>query len=185
MRNLLNRDELRRLEKAAREKDKKKLAEWAAMYDDQLRRDYEENYKDEISNAVDNFLLAVAYTLRFSEETEFGPKRLPAFMEDMYATIDMFRTGEYKPEEYKEALKKSGVILTAYDYPRIFRKRIDDFMKDLTKMHERCKNCKFNVEGLNPETGKVEFYMCRNKKVLDEIMENNFRKEACKYREEK
>ena len=68
MRNLLDRNELRRLEKAAREKDKKHLMEWAIAYEDMLRKEYEKAYEDEIQNAIDNFLVAIAYTLHFNEK---------------------------------------------------------------------------------------------------------------------
>ena len=45
----MNRDELRRLQKAARDKDLNKLREWAELYERQLqeilRREYEKLYR--------------------------------------------------------------------------------------------------------------------------------------------
>ena len=41
---LINRDELRRLEKAAREKDNKHLVAWAEQFEDQIRREYEKSF---------------------------------------------------------------------------------------------------------------------------------------------
>lgn len=111
----MNRDELRRLEKAAREKDKKHLAEWAANYENQVnylvRREYEKHYQDEIKNSIDNFCLALAYTAHFCEATLLDENTLPEFMEDFFVTVDMFRTGEYKPEDYKEELEKCGFVM--------------------------------------------------------------------------
>ena len=51
LKSLLNRDEIRRLEKAAKDKNKIKLATWAAQFEDQIseyyRKDFEEKYKEE------------------------------------------------------------------------------------------------------------------------------------------
>lgn len=113
---ILNRNELRRLEKAAREKDKRHLADWAKQYDNQIRLEYEKAYHEEIDHSINVFLTAVAYTAHFSEETKLGKKKLPEFMEDLFVSIDMFRTGEYKPEEYKEELEKNGIYQDMYDY---------------------------------------------------------------------
>ena len=120
---ILNRNELRRLEKAAREKDKRHLADWAMQYDNQIRLEYEKAYHEEINHSINVFLTAVAYTAHFSEETKLGKKKLPEFMEDLFVSIDMFRTGEYKPEEYKEELEKNGIYQDMYDY-NARRKRI-------------------------------------------------------------
>lgn len=120
---ILNRNELRRLEKAAREKDKRHLVDWAMQYDNQIRLEYEKAYHEEIDHSVNVFLTAVAYTAHFSEETHLGKKKLPSFMEDLFVSIDMFRTGEYKPEEYKEELEKNGIYQDMYDY-NARRKRI-------------------------------------------------------------
>lgn len=105
----MNRDELRRLEKAAREKDKKFLLTWAEQFEDQIRREYEKNFKDELNDSIDNFLVAIVYTLHFSELTKFGKRRTNEFCCDMMSTIDMFKTGEYTPDEYKEILEKDGI----------------------------------------------------------------------------
>lgn len=120
---ILNRSELRRLEKAAREKDKKHLVEWASKYDDMVRVEYDKAYHDEIIHSINVFLTAVAYTAHFSEETNLERENLPSFMEDLFVSIDMFRTGEYKPEEYQEELEKSGIYQEVYDY-RVKTRRI-------------------------------------------------------------
>ena len=113
---ILNRNELRRLEKAAREKDKKHLAEWATQYDNQIRLEYDKAYYEEINHSINVFLTAIAFTAHFSEETQLGNDKLPSFMEDLFASIDMFRTGEYRPEEYQKELEKNGVYQELYDY---------------------------------------------------------------------
>ena len=116
----MNRNELRRLEKAAREKDKKHLAEWAKNYENQisflLRKEYEARYQDELANSIDNFMIAVAYTAKYCESTLLNSETLPDFMEDLFVTLDLYRTGEYKPEEYLEELKKDGVSFDKIKY---------------------------------------------------------------------
>lgn len=89
---LFNRNELRRLEKAAREKNKKHLLEWAKQFDDQVRKEYEHAFQQELGDAIENFFLAIAYSLRFSEKTKFGRKRINEFLDDLLITIDLFRT---------------------------------------------------------------------------------------------
>lgn len=117
---LVNRDEIRRLEKAAKEKDKKHLANWAKQYEQQielmLRKEYEDRYQDEINSSIDNFIFAVAYTAYFSEETNLNNETLPEFMSDLFATIDMYRTGEFRPEDYVEELKQNGFIVDQIKY---------------------------------------------------------------------
>lgn len=110
---LFNANELRRLEKAARDKDKRKLVDWAKQFEVQLNQEYEkkyeQSYQEQLLQAIDNYMVAIVYSLHFSEETKFGKKRLNRFLSDVLVTIDMFRTGEYNPEEYKEILLKDGI----------------------------------------------------------------------------
>ena len=140
MRNLLNRNELRRLEKAAREKDKKHLMGWAMAYEDMLRREYEKAYEDEIQSAINNFLVAIVYTLHFNEKTRFGPKKLPDFMEDLMVTVDMYRTGEYKPDEYLDELAKCGIYFEKHDWSKIYREKEGPYQKAIIKARECLQN---------------------------------------------
>lgn len=109
LKSLINRDEIRRLEKAAKDKDKMKLAEWAMQFEEQLHTLYEKDYKEHLEEAIDNFILAIVFTLHFNEKTKFGGKRLDDFMEDLLATIDNFGDGSYNPDEYREMLLKDGI----------------------------------------------------------------------------
>ena len=133
--SIINRNEIRRLEKAAREKDKKHLIEWANSLEKQIVRDVvkdlEKRYQQDIQDAWDNLLIATAYTLCFSEETNLDGNTLPGFMEDLYATIDLYRTGEYKPQEYEEELSKCGVILEKYDYQKVYKDYVGTMDSDL------------------------------------------------------
>ena len=117
--SLINREEIRRLEKAAREKDKRKLLDWAKQYEDAVRRQYESLYQEEISNSINNFIIAIAYTAHFSEETHLGKKKLPEFMSDLFVTVDMFRTGETDANKYMKDLEKCGIKFDDYKYRHI------------------------------------------------------------------
>ena len=109
LKSLINRDELRRLEKAARDKDKRKLADWAKQFEESMRNEYNMEFKKELDNMVDTFILTIVYTLRYNESTSFGNRRIKGFMDDLLATINNFNDGSYSPEEYREQLLKDGI----------------------------------------------------------------------------
>lgn len=137
MDSLLNRNEIRRLEKAAREKDKKHLLEWARRFEDSIRRIFEKEYQAEIQTSVDNFMIAVAYTLYFSEETVIKDKKdVGEFMSDLFSTLDLYRTGEYNPQEYKDILNKVGVFFDEYDYSKLYKNKLDKLDKLIKKYED-------------------------------------------------
>lgn len=115
----MNKDEFKRLEranaKALKKNNKQALYDWGIQFEEQLMNElnkhYEERFRKELLEVIDNFLIAMAYTLHFSEKTKFGPKRINEIMEDLMATVDMFKRGEYSPEEYRETLAKDKIYL--------------------------------------------------------------------------
>jgi len=113
IKRLLDRNEIRRLQKSARDKDIRKLAEWGYQFEDTIRQEYEKNFEEtvqkELLQSIDNFIIAIIYTLHFNEKCKFGGKRIDDFMEDLLATVDNFNDGSYSPETYKEILKKEGI----------------------------------------------------------------------------
>lgn len=111
MKSLINREELRRLEKAARDKDKRKLGDWAKQLEQQIQNQYEAKFKNELGDFIDILILTVVYTLHFNESTKFGGKRIDGFMDDLLETIDMFRRGEANPDDYRNALKEDKIIV--------------------------------------------------------------------------
>lgn len=52
-------------------------------------------------------------------------------MEDLYVSIDMYRTGEYKPQDYEKELKDNGVLLDHYDYDKVFKNYLNTMNQDL------------------------------------------------------
>ncbi len=135
--SLINRNEIRRLEKAAREKDKRHLIDWADKLEQQIQQDIERQleyrYNLELGNAVDTIMVAVAYALNFSEETSLDRNNIADFMHDLFVTIDLYRTGEYKPEDYVQQLKDVGVSVDRYDYDRIYKQHINSMNDDLVQ----------------------------------------------------
>ena len=142
----MDRSEIRRLQKAAKENNKLALGAWASQFEDNLRRmydrEYERAFQQELVSAIDNFMTAVAYTAIFSEETKLNKESLPSFMEDVYVTVDMYRTGEYHPKEYKKILEENGVQFEDYCYRKKHRKTITlcgstKFKEDFMRMQQK------------------------------------------------
>ena len=106
---ITTRDEIRRLEKAARDKDKRKLWEWAIQFENQIKQEYEKNYEQDLGDSIDIMCLALSYTLSYNEKTKFGADRLTDFLDDFFVTVDMFSTGEYSPEDYAKQLETKGI----------------------------------------------------------------------------
>ena len=115
----MDRNEFRRLERAAekanKNKNKQALYDWGLQLEQQIRNEleqaYEIKFKQDLEASIDTFLLAIMYVLHFSETTKFGNKRLNDIMEDITATVNMFYTGEYSPEDYKKQLEEDGIKL--------------------------------------------------------------------------
>ena len=120
MESLVNRNELRRLEKAAREKDKIKLRDWALQYERTLssfiQEGYEKMYQRELANGFDILLLSVFYSLLTNERVKIEEDDIELVIDDLHKVIDSFRSGEYKPEDYLDKLSKLGLTLSDYNY---------------------------------------------------------------------
>lgn len=108
---LFDKNELRRLEKAAREKDKSKLVDWGKAFEKRLIELYEKEYIEILGQSINNFMITMVFSLHFNEKTKFGKKRIDDFMEDFIEVINGFTSGEFKPEEYEEMLKEDNIIL--------------------------------------------------------------------------
>lgn len=136
--SLLNRNEIRRLEKAAREKDKRHLVDWAIQFEQSIHRMLDKEHEEELQVSFDTVMIAVAYTLYFSEETVIKDKKdIGEFMGDLFATIDLYRTGEYKPQEYMTILNNAGVHFDSYDYSKPYKdkiKKLDGMIDNYSKL---------------------------------------------------
>ena len=71
-------------------------------------------------NSIQNFIAAIGYTLHFNEDLHLEKDELASFMDDLFVSVDLFRSGEYNPEDYTDQLKEDGIILSKYNYSKIF-----------------------------------------------------------------
>ena len=88
-----------------------KLEQFSNRMNYQLRKEYEQayekKYQEDLGNSIDLFLLAIVYTLHYNEKTKFGNNRIEDFMEDLFITVDMFRTRRiFASESIENNLKK-------------------------------------------------------------------------------
>lgn len=119
----LNRDEYRTIKGMSKEQMEKWLYNRnVAMYN-ALRKEFNDAYKDELDSSVQNFITAIAYTLHFNDDTHLQNDELASFMDDLFVSVDMFRKGEYKPEEYRDQLREDGIEIAEYDYDRLYREK--------------------------------------------------------------
>ena len=108
---LFDKNELRRLEKAAREKDKAKLVEWGKNFEKRVIDLYEKEYLNIIQESINTLLLTIIFSLHFNEKTKFGNKRINDFMKDLIEVVNGFTRGEFSPQEYEEMLNKDNIYL--------------------------------------------------------------------------
>ena len=139
----LSRDEFRHLKSFSKEQMEKWLQGYYNITYNSLRKEFEEAYKDELDSSIQNFITAIAYTLHYNEEAHLQRDELASFMDDLFVSVDMFRKGEYRPEEYKEQLKEDGIEIAQYDYDRLYREKdapYKDKYEKLVKFLEETKS---------------------------------------------
>ena len=119
----LNRDEYRTIKSMSKEQMEKWLQGYYNVIYNNLRKEFEDAYKDELDSSIQNFITAIAYTLHYNEEVHLQRDELVSFMDDLFVSVDMFRKGEYRPEEYEEQLKEDGIEIAEYDYDRLYREK--------------------------------------------------------------
>lgn len=194
----MDRNEIRRLQKAARDNNKLALGEWAMRFEDSVKRElekkYEEYYHQQLKDSIDIYMIALAYTAHFSETTELNKDKLPEFIEDFVSTIDMFRTGEYRPEEYKKILEDNGVNTEDIVY-KSRKNKIIAFTgrKSLTRHEMKYANnnillsCSYNTKDNRLQREKIDlcdilYVLANNMNDIDENMKRDieYAKSKCK-----
>lgn len=149
----MNRDEYRKIKSFSKNEMERWLTYDRNMVYNQLRKEFEKHYTDELQCSIDNFIISIAYTLHFNESCKFGQKRLSDFMEDMLVTVDMFRTGEYKPQDYKDELQQAGIKIDTYDYAKLYKEHDAMVRKEYeSKISNMEKYIKELEEKLNGKT---------------------------------
>ena len=106
-------NELNRLQRCAKNKDKKEIIKWGQEFEDRLNKKYYEIYKKQYMIWLDETFkdldTALMYTLHFNEQTRFGNKRLKSVMDDLGMTMRGFYRQEFNREEYNKMLKDDGI----------------------------------------------------------------------------
>ena len=139
----LSRDEFRHLKSFSKEQMEIWLQGYYNITYNRLRKEFEEAYKDELDSSIQNFITAIAYTLHYNEEAHLQRDELASFMDDLFVSVDMFRKGEYRPEEYEEQLKEDGIEIAKYDYDRLYREKDAPYKEkyeELVKFLEETKS---------------------------------------------
>lgn len=119
----LNRDEYRTIKSMSKEQMEKWLYNRNITMYNALRKEFNDAYKDELDSSVQNFITAIAYTLHFNDDVHLQNDELASFMDDLFVSVDMFRKGEYRPEEYRDQLREDGIEIAEYDYDRLYREK--------------------------------------------------------------
>lgn len=139
----LNRDEYRTIKSMSKEQMERWLQGYYNVIYNNLRKEFEDAYKDELDSSIQNFITAIAYTLHYNEEVHLQRDELVSFMDDLFISVDMFRKGEYRPEEYEEQLKEDGIEIAKYDYDRLYREKDAPYKEkyeELVKFLEETKS---------------------------------------------
>ena len=117
----MNRDDYRKIKSFSKQEMERWLGIEQHLMSERLRKQYNEAYEDELNNSIQNFITAIGYTLHFSDNTNLKQDELASFMDDLFVSVDMFRKGEYNPDEYREQLKNDGIVIAEYDYNALYR----------------------------------------------------------------
>ena len=132
----LSRDEFRTLKGFSKEQMEKWLQGYYNVTYNSLRKEFNDAYKDELDSSVQNFITAIAYTLHYNEDVHLQHDELNSFMEDLFVSVDMFRKGEYSPDDYREQLKEDGIVVAEYDYDRLYREKDAPYKEKYDKLVE-------------------------------------------------
>ena len=128
---MLSRDEYRKIKSFSKEQMDKWLNYERQIIYNQLRKEFNNAYKDEVDSSICNFLITLWYTLHYNEDIHLQKDELNSFMQDMYVTIDYFRSGEYKPDDYEEQMKEDGIKFEKFDYDKLYREQREKYNKQI------------------------------------------------------
>lgn len=106
-------NELNRLQRCAKNKDKKEIIKWGKEFEDRLNKKYYEIYKKQymiwLEETFKDLDTALMYTLHFNEQTRFGNKRLKSVMDDLATTMRGFYRQEFDRKDYNKMLIDDGI----------------------------------------------------------------------------
>lgn len=155
----LSRDEFRNLKGFSKEQMERWLQGYYNVTYNSLRKEFESAYKDELDSSIQNFITAIAYTLHYNEEIHLQHDELASFMDDLFVSVELFRKGEYNPEDYREQLKGDGIEIAKYDYDRLYREKdapYKDMCERLIEFLEKTKSRAKVVDDMKSILGMKE-----------------------------
>lgn len=118
---MLNTNELNRLQRCAKNKDKKEIIKWAEDFETRLSDKYRKLYKEYYNEVYKEYYMeqykkrymevniALLYTLHFGESTKFGNKRLENILKDFTETMREFYDNSFTVEDYTRMLIDDGI----------------------------------------------------------------------------
>lgn len=136
---MLSRDDYRKIKSMSKDEMSRWLDLERSMTYNQLRKEFNDAYKDELDSSVSNFLIAIAYTLHYNEELHLEKDELASFMSDLFVSVDLFRKGEYRPEEYEAQLKEDGIQFAKFDYSKLYRELEDKYKAKIADLERKVK----------------------------------------------
>lgn len=143
---MITKEDVRRLEKAAREKNKAHLSEFLKQYEYQIaetyRIAYEKKYEDMTNQFAAVFDIVFWYTLIFSEDCWVSKEKLEGFISDFNVTYAMVGKGELTEKQMREDLQKEGVnikddFVDPFLWVREERNRLNKITDAYTKIVEK------------------------------------------------
>ena len=168
----LSRDEFRTLKGFSKEQMEKWLQGYYNVTYNSLRKEFNDAYKDELDSSVQNFITAIVYTLHYNEDVHLQHDELNSFMEDLFVSVELFRKGEYKPEDYIKQLEEDGIRFQPYDYSKIYREHIDKIEKELLPYKERNEKAIKWLEDFYTNTNQTSCNLS-DLQLLQDILEGN------------
>lgn len=155
----LSRDEFRNLKSFSKEQMERWLQGYYNITYNSLRKEFESAYKDELDSSIQNFITAIAYTLHYNDDIHLQNDELASFMDDLFVSVELFRKGEYNPEDYREQLREDGIEIAKYDYDKLYREKdapYKDMCERLIKFLEKTKSRAKVVDDMKSILGMKE-----------------------------
>lgn len=113
IKKLFDINEINRLHRCAKNKDKKEIIKWGQNFEQILAQYYNDYFKDmylkKYLERLKDIDTALMYVLHFGESTNFGDDKLKSTMDDLSETVKGFYSGEFSREEYRQMLKDDGI----------------------------------------------------------------------------
>ena len=108
-----NTNELNRLQRCAKNKNKKEIIKWGQEFEAMLNKKFYDIYKKQymiwLEETFKDLDTALMYTLHFNEYTRFGNKRLKSVMDDLAITLKGFYKNEFERKDYNKMLLDDGI----------------------------------------------------------------------------